>query len=775
MNPEKTISQSSADSIDFNKLKIIARTNFLWIILIVLLTNFAAYFYLRYTKDMYESVSEIKLDVKQDATELGIRELVPERQNVNLISAEIETIKSKLFLSSVIDSLNLYVSYYSIGKILNTELHVSSPFIVDHHISNPAYYDNLFLIEPTSENRYRLRLPTFSATYEGEFGKPLSTRDFTFTIRKKTAPPFDPENQYSFVVNSKRALLDYILNNLTVEPLNINANTIRVSFRDSNPFKAQDLVNGIDSIYLLYSNEQKNLANLQKITWLNNELSQIEQQMGQFEDYFENFTLKNKTSNLNDDLKRTIMVINKIDSQRFETNRRINEVNRLMDALAGNAFYISASQRSIFPEYVNKNIEKLQELYLDIDKLKLSYSENTFAFRQKGAEIESIRKKVYTELAELKADLLKRMQDLTKSKASLENEFASMPDKNTQFSKKARYYKLYEELYLTLMQRKSEFEIAKAGSTPDFKILSTADLPQKPISPQRLLIHGIGFVAGIVLSLLFVGILYLANDKITNVYEVERSAGVPLLGVVPAFRGTSESGVFIINHPKSMVSEAIRTLRTNLDFFSPSTTKKIIAISSTVSGEGKSFLAMNLGGIVALSKKKVVLLDLDMRKPKVNQPLNGSDPNKGVSTILIRKNTWQECLSNTPVENLDFIPSGPHPPNPAELLLNGEFTSMLSDLREKYDFIILDTPPVGLVTDGIMAMKHADVSVYVFRANYSRKEFIHNLQRIVRINKFNNITAVVNALPATSETAYGYGYYEDRKTNRLTSIFKRSV
>jgi capsular exopolysaccharide synthesis family protein len=774
LSPEKNIGQSSTENIDFNKLKIIVRTNLVWIALIILFTNATAYFYLRYTKDLYESVSEIKLDVKQDATELGIREIVPERQNVNIISAEIETIKSKLFLSSVIDSLNLHVSYYSIGKILNTELHTSSPFLVQHQLTNPAYYDIPFLIEPAA-SAYRLRVPAYGVAFEGEFDKPLTTRDFSLTIRKKASPAFEPENQYSFVINSRQALLDYMMNNLTVEPLNVNANTIRVSFRDSNPIKAQDLVNGIDSLYLRYSNAQKNLANLQKITWLNNELSQIEQQMGQFEDYFETFTLKNKTSNLTEDLKRTISLINKIDSQRYETSRRITEVNRLIDALAGNAFYLSTSQRSVFPDYINKHIEKLQELYLDMDKMKLSYSESTFAFRQKEAEIESIRKKVYTQLTELKSELLKRLQDLTKSKTSLENEFAGMPDKNTQFSKKARYYKLYEELYLTLMQRKSEFEIAKAGSTPDFKILSTADFPQKPIAPQRLLIHAIGFVAGIVLSFVFVGLLYLANDKITNVYEVERAAGVPMLGVVPAFRGPAEPGVFIVNHPKSMVSEAIRTLRTNLDFFSPASAKKIIAISSTVSGEGKSFLAMNLGGIVALSRKKVVLLDLDMRKPKANLPVNDSDQSKGVSTILIKKNSWQECLLNTTIDNFDFIPSGPHPPNPSELLLNGEFTAMLEGLKEKYDFIILDTPPVGLVTDGIMAMKHADVSVYVFRANYSKKEFIHNLQRIVRINKFSNITTVVNALPATSETAYGYGYYEERKPNRLTSIFNRGV
>jgi capsular exopolysaccharide synthesis family protein len=770
--PDRTIAQAAADTLDFNKLKIIIRTNLAWIALIILLTNASAYFYLRYTKDQYESVSEIKLDIKQDAQELGIRELVPERQNVNIISAEIETIKSKLFLSSVIDSLNLHVSYFSIGKILDTELHTSSPFVVVPHVINPSFHDILFLIEPGPGKTFQLRIPS-GIILQGEFGKPLTTPDFSLTIQKKESAVFEPNNKYSFVINSRRALLDYMLTNLTVEPININANTIRVSFRDSNPFKAQDLVNGIDSLYLRYSNAQKNLANLQKITWLNNELSQIEQQMVQFEDYFENFTLKNKTSNLGDELKRTISLINKVDSQRFETSRRISEINRLLDNLSVNVFV--PVQRGFLPDYLSRNIEKLQELYLDMDKMKLSYSENTFAFRQREAEIENIRKKVFSGLTEIKSDLLKRLQDLNKSKTSLESEFAGMPDKSTQFNKNSRFYKLYEELYLTLMKRKSEFEIAKAGSTPDFKILSTADLPQKPIAPKRLLIHALGFTGGIFLSLLFIGILYLANDKITNVAEVERSAGVPLLGVVPAFRGSTEPGLYIVNYPKSMVSEAIRTLRTNLDFFSAASAKKIIAISSTVSGEGKSFLAVNLGGIVALSRKKVVLLDLDMRKPKANQPVNGTDSNRGISTILIRKNTWQECTLTTSVENFDFIPSGPHPPNPSELLLNGEFTALLDALKEKYDFIILDTPPVGLVTDGIMAMKHADVSVYVFRANYSKKEFIHNLQRIVNINKFSNITAVVNALPATSETAYGYGYYEDRKPNRFTSIFNRSV
>jgi len=257
-----------------------------------------------------------------------------------------------------------------------------------------------------------------------------------------------------------------------------------------------------------------------------------------------------------------------------------------------------------------------------------------------------------------------------------------------------------------------------------------------------------------------------AGDITVNLLrEIERSSQVPVLGVIPEMRNKSAGPFYIVDNPRSIVSEAIRTLRTNLDFFTSTDSKKVIVISSTVSGEGKSFLAMNLGGILAMSKKRVILLDLDMRKAKDNGHAQVGNPSKGISTILIHRNTLQESIARTSLEGFDFIPSGPHPPNPSELLLNGEFEGLLNQLREQYDYIVIDTPPVGLVTDGIMAMKRADLSIYVVRANYSKKEFLKNLERIVAINKLSNVAVVLNALPSTGKT-YGYGYYQEDKGKR---------
>lgn len=752
----------SYESIDLDKLGMIFRKHSTWLVLIFLASNLSAYIYLRYTKNVYESSSELKLDIKQDASELGIKAIV-EDQNQNIIYGEIEQIRSKFFFERLIDSMNLGVSYYMEGKVLSEELYGRSPVRVTFANAR-ALQDKPIYLSFEAPNRFTIRLEN-ERQIEGVFEKPFTLQGATLTLFKTPQYDYNHEGKYYFVINSRESLLAYLQKHTTVEPLNFNANTIRISFKDYDARKAHDIVRTIDSVYLQYSYQQKNQANTQKINWLNNELGTLESKMEDFENYFETFTIENKSSDLNQELKKTIAAIFQVDSQRFYMSRRIAEINQLSDRLTTNNFTLAYSQRQLLPEYISKKFDDVQRLQQEQEKLALSYNENTFAYRQKEKEYSQVRNEVFVQLAELKKDLLKNLGELNLRKEKLEKEFAALPDKSTQFAKNQRFYKLYEEFYLTMMQSKAQFEIAQAGSTPDFKILSSATLPRNPISPKRSLIFSIGFVAGIVAGFFFLGFLYIINDKITNAQEIERAVALPLLGVIPMSHHTTRTPFHILDNPKSMVSEAIRSLRTNLDFFTAGGNKKIIALSSTISGEGKSFLALNLGGVIALSKKKVVLLDLDMRKPKTRLPFHIPDSQKGVSTALISRFNILDCVVQTGLEYFDYVPAGPLPPNPSELLLNGDFSKVLTQLKEVYEFVIIDTPPVGLVTDGIMAMKKADVSIYVIRANYTKKEFLDNLKRTLQIHKLNNLSVVLNALP-TSKKMYGYGYYEDHTAQK---------
>jgi tyrosine-protein kinase Etk/Wzc len=752
-------SRTSPEGIDFEKLGAVFKKNIFWVVLIFIASNLGAYLTLRYTKDLFESESELKLDIKRDATELGIRTIV-EDQDLNIVSGEIEQIKSKLFIQQLIDSMDLKVSYYSVGKVLRDETYKRAPFHVQIIRLDPLHYDKPVNIDFIGTTHFRLRLSERNTEVEGEWGKPVTVNQSEWILTKTHIFEPDDGNKYHFVFNSRAALVDYISKSLQVEPLNYNANTIRIAFNDYNPQKAHDIVNKVDSLYILYSNRQKNLANKQKIDWLNRELIQIEKRIEAYDAYFENFTLKNKSNNLDQELKRTIANINKADSQRYQLNKRILELNELLDQLQTGKI-TSGTYPASLPQSVVANIEQLIRVQQERNKLSLAYNENTFAFRQKELEWQTIQDRVFNQLAQIKKEWLASLAEINHRKDQLEKEFMQMPDKNTEYTKNQRFYKLYEEFYLSMMQSKAQFEIAQAGSTPDFKILSHATLPTKPISPKKNLVMAIGLVGGIVVNIFFIGFLYLINNKIISLKELEGGTQVPILGVIPVTYHESETIFHVIDNPKSVVSEAIRTLRTNLEFFSAGNLNKVISISSTISGEGKSFLAVNLGGVIALSRKKVVLVDLDMRKSKNEKYPAGSDANKGMSTILIKKNHWKECLIQTSLANFDFIPSGPHPPNPSELLGNEEFTEFLEDLKRHYDYIVIDTPPVGLVTDGVMAMKQSDISIYVFRANYSNKEYMHSLWRIVTLNKLKNVSAVLNAMPLKAN-GYGYGYYEDR-------------
>lgn len=758
------------ETLDGEKLKAILIKNWPWIIFLIIASNLAAYFTLRWTKDTFKSESDIKLDVKSNATDLGIKSFVQE-DNLNLLSGEIEQIRSPLFLSQVIDSLDLWVSYYSVGKVLDDEMYRRSPYVVEYSGSVSAL-ENVRLYFNFSDNGFALRIGKNGSPTQGEFNKSLELNGAKLLIKRNSSGVENDDNEYYFVINSQISILNFISKNLTVEPINFNANTIRIAFQDFNAYKAKVIVDIIDSLYLFYSNQQKNLASSQKIQWLNKELLALEDKMESYESYFKNFTIQNRSSDLQEDLKIIIKQINKIDSQRYILSKRLKDINTLIEDISKNNFKNSLSFQSYLPDYISRKLETLQLKKQELDKLALAYNENTFAYRQKETDLGYLKDQSFDEIQKLKKLWLTRSAELDNQKKTLEGNFATMPDKNTQYTKNQRYYKLYEEFYLSLMQSKAEFELAQAGSTPDFKILSHATVATIPIAPKRSMIMAVGLVAGFALAFFLVGLLYLLNDKITSVKEIEAVLDLPVLGMLPANSIASKTPFYIVEYPKSRLSEAIRNLRSNLDFVTVSQKRKVLAVSSTISGEGKSFLAQNLGGVLALSKKKVILIDLDLRKVKKNLPFALPDDNKGVSTVLIKKSNWRDCVVPSHIEGLDYMPNGPLPPNPSELLMNGEFESLLNELKDVYDFIVMDTPPAGLVTDGVMALKSADLSIYVFRCNYSRKENLRTLDRLIQINKISNIAIVFNDFVPPKDNGYGY-YVEEKKKNFFLNLIKK--
>jgi len=715
MDKKQTL--SATDAIDFVKLKAIFFKNIFWVLLLFCTTNLIAYFYIRYTKDVFEAWSEIKLEIRSEANDFGITKMM-ENQNSNILSGEIELIQSNLFIERVIDSLHINVTYYSIGEINDYELYGNSPFEVIVKSATSSFTDVIHKIQEIDEDEYTLQLANGN-TYRNFFGRPLVTDEFNITIEKSRTIKFENFNTYSFIVNSEAALKSYFRERLKVEPKNFNANIIRISFSEFNALKASDIVNKIVDVYLIFSNEQKNFANKHKIDWVSNELKQVEKKMAEFEEYFKNYTLENKTPDAEEDLKQILLQLSSVDTQRFVLASKQRSIALLKEAMQDNTkpLYLGIADRELLSAELITLVAAHQKTINELEKLKLSYKEETFAYKELQQQVLNTRSQVQTQVREIESNLIKQMAALNAKKKQLAATFTTLPDKVTEYAKNQRYYKLYEGFYFTMMQSRSEFEIAQAGSVPNFKILSRASIPFIPIYPNKLMVQAAGFVAGCVLIFFLIGLLYVLDDKITSIHELEKNSEVTILGIIPSFRYFKKDGLPVLNHSRSMVSEAIRTLRTNLDFFSVDAKTKVISVTSTVSGEGKSFVARNLGAVIALSNKRVLLLDLDMRKPKDDQPFPFNNAGKGISSVLINQATWQECIQKSSIENFDVIPAGPHPPNPSELLVNGAFHKLVEEFRAAYDFVIMDTPPVGIVTDGIMAMKQSNPGISLVKAN----------------------------------------------------------
>ena len=252
-----------------------------------------------------------------------------------------------------------------------------------------------------------------------------------------------------------------------------------------------------------------------------------------------------------------------------------------------------------------------------------------------------LRERIIGYLQKVREDLYNSLENIKDRKEALEKEFVKLPSKRTEYTKTSRFYSLYEEFYLTLMKNKAEFELAQAGTVTDYYILSSASMPGNPISPNKPIIYGIGLLVGLILSFFLVGISYLIHNKISSQMEIENITDIPVVGSIPYYRKEKKYNTRLVidKNPKSEISEAFRAIRTNLEFLNGNTDKTVIAITSTISGEGKTFVAVNLGGIISYLRKKVILLDLDMRKPKLQKVFYDTNVNKGVSTILINKHT----------------------------------------------------------------------------------------------------------------------------------------
>jgi capsular exopolysaccharide synthesis family protein len=774
------------DEIDLKQVFGIIKKYKISIILITLLFFIGSGIFAYYKQNVYASHATI--EVLEDTNKLSSTDFMMKAfgGTTDNIDNEIAVLQSRYIVDKALQTLNLSTRYYSYNKLhKKTELYKNSPFIVTNMtLMDPIYYKTFELI-PLDANKFKLIIKPLSLfsikgilvkagvqqlkedekiKYEAvhKFGEKITTPWFSFTIDKLANLEAD---KYTFNFVPKKVLYDVFSSGLSVSLASELGSIIDLDYQDTVSLRAKEILNAIAQAYIDEGIKEKTKTAELTLGFIDSQLNSINTKLTASEVNLKNYKMQNNVISLKNRLALDTEKVASYDAEQQKVQTEINILTNLQHYMDQNSDLAGLTIGTI--NFVDKNlaslVRQLQELTNKRNLLLVDYTELHPEVIKLTRSITDIKRSIKLTLSSSLRQLKQRNRDLKKMIARYNSSLDSLPRKEKALAELSRPLKVNESVYEYLLQKKAETAILKSSTIADARILDAAREEPVPVKPKRKLIVIVGIILGFILGIAQAFFREFLINTVQNAEEIERYTSLPMYGVVPYNKDKMTKNIYM---------EAFRNIRTNLQFLPGNENNKVISITSSVSGEGKTTVAASLAEVLARGNKKVILLDLDMRKASVHQKFNLTN-NIGMSNYLTMQNSLDEVTKETDVFGLEVITTGPLPPNPSELILSEMFTNLLEELRQKYDYIIIDTPPAGLVTDATIIMNYSDITFFVIRAKYTRKEFVKNIDRIAKEHSQNRIGLILNATIIGSEYGYGYGasyaygygnaqYYKDR-------------
>jgi capsular exopolysaccharide synthesis family protein len=565
------------------------------------------------------------------------------------------------------------------------------------------------------------------------------------------------------------SLTSYYANNLDVEAVERGASIMNLSITTSNALMGEAYLNTLMQTYLDLELQDKNEVYSNTIKFIDGQVSGVADTLRFFEKELENYRSENKIYNLSTEGAAVFDQMSELETQLNNEEFKRKYYQSLKDYLLRENYkeLVVPSGIGIDDPILNGLIENLLSLQVDKSRLLATQTEISPAVKEINRKIEDSNRSIREILNNVDQNSLMLIEDLRSRINQMDVSFRSLPETEQNLIRIERQFTLSENLYTYLQEKRAEAAITKASNTVNNKIIEPATGGFK-ITPKPLQNYTVAVLIGILFPLILIFLKEIFRTKIEDLKFLERRLRIPILSTILLNR--SDNNLVVLNQGKSGISEGFRSLRANLKYVLQRDDKITMMVTSTISGEGKTFCAVNLASVYSLTGKKTVLVGCDMRKPKIFGDFH-IENNKGLSTFLSgESNDWKEIISPSGYENLDILVAGPTPPNPAELLLSVRFTSLVEELKKEYDVIIMDTPPVGLVSETLDLLNHVDLTLFVFRQNYSQRTFIDSLNTLKGTKNLKSIYAVFNGVDMTKVNSgygysygYGYGYYEDYK------------
>lgn len=684
----------------------------------------------------------------------------------------------------VVDKLQYYIDYLEQGKYNFVDSYGATPFYVNIDKSRPQLANTLISIKFLSESEYQIKIPFENnsvslITYSTNAYSKTSVQPAVFVKRYKVGeqvllpflnwklqindnPGFYKGKEYFVKFNDFDGTVSRY-RGVNVEGDKGGGSLLTLSMQGTNKARMVEYLNATVRMLIKIQLDGKNQFATNTIRFIDSTLVAMESQLKQTGNELKIFRKDKNIYEIQGGGEKVSNKIMDFDVERDQVSRKIAYYNSLKAYLNNSVDYSrlpAPSVAGIEDPNIVTNVSKL--IALSTQRSEMAYAvKSDKIFKDFDNQMRAVKDVLLENITTAKTSLLYDLSLVNSKIGEAESTVKRLPEEQQELLKIQRKYDLNDNIYNEFLKKRNEAEIVKASNLSDIHFIDSAkDIGGGLIGPKTSANYVLALFLGILVPLLFVFALFFINNSIQNTDDISKLTDIPLIGVIGVNKDAVNLAVF--DKPKSALSEAFRGIRSSLQFLYKKqqvSGSKTLMITSSISGEGKTFCSINIATVFALSEKKTVVVGLDLRKPRLADEF-GLINQLGVVNYLIKQNSVDEIVNKTQIPNLDVILSGPIPPNPSELILSDAMKEMIDELKQKYDYVILDTPPVGLVSDALELVQFADVTLYIVRQNYTKKEMITLLNTRVKRGELNNASIVLNGYENKVKygSSYGYGY-----------------
>jgi len=751
--------------IDFQKI-LLRMLSFWWLFILCFgIALGAANLYLRYATSEYSANAILLIKDAGRSGNISTQDILSANDALSggkAMDNEIQILKSLTLMEKVVSRLNLQIQYFRIGSLKETEIYMESPFLLDSfQLAYQGGYGATFYLELNDYNSFLLKRNEddlgkqyfYGVSFENEVGR------FTINLNPKQAIV---KGNYRLTIGTIEGTANSYRFRVGVQRIgdHMTSSVLSLSLLDPVAEKASAVINTLIEIYNEEEIKDENKVLDNTLDFIDNRVVDLVNELDSVEGGIQRFKSDNDIirENASSSMDYTLEEIRRALSQISSFEIQKNLLQSLENFLLQDNFQTELIPANLISEspVLSGLVNQHNNLVISNKQMSLTASKQNPARVALESQIEDTKSLILETIQNQKRDLQIPIRQIEENIKSLKMSMRSIPGIEKKLLEKVRTQEIKEKLFLYLLQKREETALSEAVTTAKTRIIDRARISKYPVYPKPKFIMMMSGVLGLIFPFLLVLFLGLFETKVDSEEMIKQLTNIPVLGRIAFKKG--DANIVVKHGSRSAVNEMFRLLRTNLNFVNHGKSKHTIMLTSSISGEGKTFIALNLGIALSLSGKKVILLGMDLRKPKLATYM-GVPQGKGITNYLVGQNKLDEIVQpfqDNP--NLSYITSGPTPPNPAELILSGKLQELLKELSEKYDYILIDTPPIGLVSDALLLREFVDNILVVVRHKYTRKVMLRNLENMYKNEELKKASIIFNGVKQGGKY-YGYGGY----------------